>query len=82
LSDWFITAAARRTPALRIRHLPERLTEYASAVAQRYPWIEYYTPVNEPLTTARFSGLYGVWYPHGSDERIFRLAGIKSKWTT
>ena len=26
-----------------------------------------YTPVNEPLSTARFSGLYGHWYPHGRD---------------
>jgi dTDP-4-dehydrorhamnose reductase len=33
--------------------------------------VEYYTPVNEPLTTARFSGLYGLWYPHGRDERTF-----------
>jgi dTDP-4-dehydrorhamnose reductase len=48
-----------------------QLAEYAGAVAQRYPWVEYYTPVNEPLTTARFSGLYGVWYPHGRDERTF-----------
>jgi dTDP-4-dehydrorhamnose reductase len=51
-----------------------KLAEYASAVAQRYPWVEYYTPVNEPLTTARFSGLYGVWYPHGRDERTFKDA--------
>ncbi len=29
--------------------------------------VEYYTPVNEPLTTARFSGLYGRSYPHGRD---------------
>jgi dTDP-4-dehydrorhamnose reductase len=49
----------------------DQLAEFASAVAQRYPWVEYYTPVNEPLTTARFSGLYGVWYPHGRDERTF-----------
>jgi dTDP-4-dehydrorhamnose reductase len=48
-----------------------QLAEFAGAVAQRYPWVEYYTPVNEPLTTARFSGLYGVWYPHGRDERTF-----------
>ena len=40
-------------------------------MAPRYPWIEYYTPVNEPLTTARFSGLYGLWYPHGRDDSIF-----------
>lgn len=51
-----------------------QLAEYASAVAERYPWIEFYTPVNEPLTTARFSGLYGVWYPHGRDERTFKEA--------
>ncbi len=48
-----------------------QLAQFAGAVAQRYPWLEYYTPVNEPLTTARFSGLYGVWYPHGKDDRIF-----------
>jgi dTDP-4-dehydrorhamnose reductase len=40
-------------------------------VAARYPWLEYYTPVNEPCTTARFAGLYGVWYPHGRDDRTF-----------
>jgi dTDP-4-dehydrorhamnose reductase len=50
---------------------PAQLAAYAGAVAQRYPWVEYYTPVNEPLTTARFSGLYGVWYPHGRDEKTF-----------
>src|SRR5215204_187792 len=50
---------------------PEKLAEYAGAVAARYPWIENYTPVNEPLTTARFSGLYGVWYPHGREPKTF-----------
>jgi dTDP-4-dehydrorhamnose reductase len=52
----------------------EQLAEYAGAVAARYPWIEYYTPVNEPCTTARFAGLYGVWYPHGRDDRTFLQA--------
>ena len=47
------------------------LAEYAGAVAARYPWLTHYTPVNEPLTTARFSGLYGLWYPHGRDDRTF-----------
>ena len=37
---------------------------YARAVAQRYPWIDTYMPINEPLTTARFGGLYGWWQPH------------------
>jgi len=52
---------------------PEGLAEYARAVAERYPWLKYFTPVNEPLTTARFSGLYGHWYPHGKDDYTFGL---------
>ncbi len=44
---------------------PGRFARHAAAVADRYPWIDRYTPVNEPLTTARFSCLYGHWYPHG-----------------
>jgi dTDP-4-dehydrorhamnose reductase len=47
------------------------LAAFAQAVARRYPQLERYTPVNEPLTTARFSGMYGLWYPHGRDERTF-----------
>jgi dTDP-4-dehydrorhamnose reductase len=50
---------------------PEKLAAYARMVATRYPWLNLYTPVNEPLTTARFSGLYGHWYPHGRDTLIF-----------
>jgi len=54
-------------------HFPRMLAEYAGRVAKRYPWIEMWTPVNEPLTTARFSCLYGHWYPHGHDiETMFR----------
>jgi dTDP-4-dehydrorhamnose reductase len=49
----------------------ERLADFAYIIAQRYPWIEFYTPVNEPLTTARFSGLYGIWYPHKKDDYSF-----------
>jgi dTDP-4-dehydrorhamnose reductase len=50
---------------------PELLAEYAGAVARRYPDLPAYTPVNEPCTTARFSGLYGIWYPHGRSDREF-----------
>ncbi|MGB7925721.1 MAG: family 1 glycosylhydrolase [Pyrinomonadaceae bacterium] len=53
---------------------PEKLARYARAVASRYPWIESYTPVNEPLTTARFSALYGHWYPHARDGLSFARA--------
>jgi dTDP-4-dehydrorhamnose reductase len=47
------------------------LAHYAGRLAARFPWVEWYTPVNEPLTTARFSGLYGLWHPHASDARSF-----------
>ena len=48
-------------------NFPALLADYAAKVAQRYPWIETWTPFNEPLTTARFSCLYGHWYPHHRD---------------
>jgi len=54
--------------------MPRLFADYAAAVAERYPWIEDWTPVNEPLTTARFAGLYGHWYPHASDDRAFLTA--------
>lgn len=50
------------------------LAAHAEAVARRYDWIEDWTPVNEPLTTARFSALYGHWYPHAADETAFWTA--------
>ncbi|TWI45275.1 dTDP-4-dehydrorhamnose reductase [Pseudoduganella flava] len=53
-----------------------KLAEYAGAVARRFPWVEYYTPVNEPCTTARFCGLYGLWYPHGKSDLTFLQALI------
>ncbi|WP_224995595.1 family 1 glycosylhydrolase [Cesiribacter sp. SM1] len=52
----------------------EKFTEYAVAVAERYPWLELFTPINEPLTTARFSCLYGHWYPHSRDAQSFSTA--------
>lgn len=53
---------------------PYRLALYAKKVALKFPWITCYTPVNEPLTTARFSGLYGLWYPHHRDDKSFYTA--------
>ncbi|MDB5961733.1 MAG: dTDP-4-dehydrorhamnose reductase [Massilia sp.] len=52
----------------------DKLAAYAGAVAARYPWIDAWTPVNEPLTTARFSGLYGLWYPHARTDAAFVTA--------
>ncbi len=56
---------------VRAPEYAEQFAGYARSVAQRYPWIDAYTPVNEPLTTARFSGLYGHWHPHGRDGATF-----------
>jgi dTDP-4-dehydrorhamnose reductase len=60
-----------RCTSLLDSHFPERLASYARYVANRYPWVRHYTPVNEPLTTARFSCLYGNWYPHARDANSF-----------
>lgn len=63
-----------RHTSLLDTEFPEKLAAYASAVASRYPWVQDYTPVNEPLTTARFSALYGHWYPHAHDDLSFARA--------
>ena len=47
------------------------LAEHARRVARAFPDVTYWTPVNEPLTTARFSALYGHWYPHERNEASF-----------
>jgi len=47
------------------------LARHAARTANRFPHVTHYTPVNEPVTTARFSGLYGHWFPHGRDEGTF-----------
>lgn len=60
-----------RYTALGETGFARQLAEFASRVAERYPWVEAYTPVNELLTTSRFSGLYGHWYPHGHDTSLF-----------
>ncbi len=63
-----------RTTDLLDPGFPEKLAAYALEVAQRYPWVTDYTPVNEPHTTARFSCLYGLWYPHHHDVRSYLRA--------
>lgn len=50
---------------------PAHLAAYAAKVIRQFPHLTDFTPVNEPLTTARFSGLYGLWYPHQSDDHSF-----------
>lgn len=52
-------------------HFAEHIAAYARRVAEEFPWIKYWTVCNEPLTTARFCGLYKVWYPHKSSDQDF-----------
>jgi len=49
----------------------QKFVAFATRVAERYPWLDAYTPINEPLTTARFCGLYGLWHPHARDHQVF-----------
>lgn len=48
-------------------NFPDLFADYARRVARRFPWIQHWTPINEPFTTARFTCLYGVWHPHLHD---------------
>jgi len=41
--------------------LPIHFAEYADAVAERYPWVRHYTPINEIYVTARISAFDGLW---------------------
>ena len=50
---------------------PALFADYARRVAQRYPDQRAWTPINEPLTTARFAALYGLWYPHAQNDCSF-----------
>lgn len=50
------------------------LARHAAEAARRFPAIEWWSPINEPLTTARFSCLYGHWHPHLHDEAAFLRA--------
>jgi beta-glucosidase len=53
---------------------PELFAEYAAAFAQRYPWVQLYTPVNEMYICALFSARYGWWNEQRHDQRSFVTA--------
>ncbi|HEU4957798.1 MAG TPA: family 1 glycosylhydrolase [Sphingomicrobium sp.] len=54
--------------------VPEALAEYAAAFAARYPWVRFYTPVNEMYVCARMSALDGTWNEQLRDEKAFAAA--------
>ncbi|MFL5779107.1 MAG: family 1 glycosylhydrolase [Chloroflexota bacterium] len=53
-------------PGLRAAYL-----EYVGAFVERYPWVRWYTPVNEPGITALFSARFGWWNERRSTDRAF-----------
>lgn len=54
--------------------LPIHFADYCAAIADRYPWVRYYTPVNEIYITARVSAKDGVWNEQLQSDRAFVTA--------
>jgi beta-glucosidase/6-phospho-beta-glucosidase/beta-galactosidase len=55
---------------------PKHVADYADAFSRRYPWVRFYTPVNEIYVTAVFSGLFGWWNERRMDDTAF-VSNIK-----
>ena len=53
---------------------PVIFAAYARAFAQRFSWIQLYTPVNEMSICALFSALYGWWNEQMRSDRAFVTA--------
>ena len=50
---------------------PEHFAQYAADFARRYPWVRYYTPINEIYITARFSAAFGWWNERKTSDVAF-----------
>ena len=50
---------------------PPYFAEYARAFAKRFPYIQFYTPVNEIYVAATFSAQYGWWNERLSSDQAF-----------
>ncbi|MEA3009134.1 MAG: hypothetical protein QOJ91_826, partial [Sphingomonadales bacterium] len=46
---------------------PQLFATYAGAFADRFPWVQLYTPVNEMFICAVFSAKYGWWNEQATD---------------
>jgi beta-glucosidase/6-phospho-beta-glucosidase/beta-galactosidase len=54
--------------------LPIHFANYAAAVAKRYPWVRFYTPVNEIFVTAKMSAKEGLWNEQLKTDKAFVTA--------
>ena len=50
---------------------PGHFADYCAEFARRYPWIVFYTPVNEIFVAATFSAQYGWWNECLKSDRAF-----------
>jgi beta-glucosidase/6-phospho-beta-glucosidase/beta-galactosidase len=50
---------------------PVLFAQYARAFARRYPWVRYFTPVNEIFICASFSAMLGWWNECEASEASF-----------
>jgi beta-glucosidase/6-phospho-beta-glucosidase/beta-galactosidase len=50
---------------------PKLFIEYAQAFARRFPWVRFYTPVNEIFIAATFSAQFGWWNERLKTDRAF-----------
>src|SRR5215211_95428 len=53
---------------------PALFAEYARAFAERFPWVQLYTPVNEMFVCATFSAAYGWWNEQLANDQAFVTA--------
>ncbi|HUP55261.1 MAG TPA: family 1 glycosylhydrolase, partial [Methylomirabilota bacterium] len=60
--------------------LPDRYAAYVRAFVERFPWVRWYTPVNEPFITALFSAKKGWWNEQERTNRAF-VAAIRNTAT-
>ncbi len=56
--------------------LAPALSEYAGAFAKRFPWVRFYTPVNEMYVCSRMSALNGAWNEQERDDGAFVRAAF------
>ena len=54
--------------------LPVLFRDYCAAVAERYSWVRYWTPVNEAYVTARNSAKFGFWNEQEKNDRAYVTA--------
>lgn len=53
---------------------PQYFAEYAKAFAKRYPWVKFFTPVNEIFVAATFSAQNGYWNEQMKSDEAFVTA--------